>query len=227
MNSSKRYFFVATILLLISSHSHSQSNFIPYSEGYISERQEAFTMRASSAENFEDIPHREVYRAVFIRILGDPMLFQKLSHVDAQILLHLPDHTDMAFQAPLQADLRAACKKIDEQLGSKQVATLVSAFMGAEESYGKKLDNHYENVIRRLSIAGQELVVDQIAELAKGESLTYTETDYVGFSKEFPEVMGIRIASACERIEIDLNVPERKLLTDNFVHRRDFGLRAQ
>lgn len=211
----------------ISSISHSQSNFIPYSEGYITERREAFTTRASSAENFDEIPHREVYRTVFLRILGNPMLFQKLSHFDAQILLQLPDHADISFQGPLQADLRTACKKINEQLGSKDVATLVSIFMSAEENYGKKLDNHYENVLSRLSNAAQELVVTQISELASGESLSYTETDYVGFSKEFPEVMGARLASGCDRIARDFSVPKRQLLTDNFVHRRDLGLSNQ
>ncbi|MDO8272414.1 MAG: hypothetical protein Q7U82_10945 [Gammaproteobacteria bacterium] len=227
MSTKTGYCVTPLLLLLFCGVGHAQESFIPYSDGYVTERQESYTLRATSAENLDAIPHRELYRAVFLRILGNPMLFQKLSYSDAQIMLHLPDHTDTSFQQRLQSDLRAACKEIGEQWGAKDVATLVSIFLSAEESYEKKLDGHYETVIKRLSSAGQELVVAQIADLAKGESLAYSETDYVGFSKEFPKVMETRLASGCDRITKELNVPTRKLLTDNFVHRRDLGFKDQ
>lgn len=227
MKYQKLHFLTILALSITCQPGFSQSGFVPYSSGYVAERQEAYTVRASSSEDLNAIPLYEVYQTVFLKILGNPLLYQQLSEFDAQILLNLPDHTDISFQGPLRADLRFACQEIENRLGKSPAHELVSVFMNAEEIHETKLLRHYENVIRRLSNSGKQLVENQIEKLSEGNSLAYSEMDYVGFSEEFPDLMESRLLGGCERIRADVSVPRQKLLTDNFIHRDDFQLGSQ
>ena len=222
---SKLVIYITTIGMAVSCLSSSaQVGFVPYDPDYISERQQAYTVSSTSSEDLNAIPVYEVYRTIFLRILGNPALFNQLSSADARIALALPDHNDAQFHSPLQRDLRAACKKIDEQQYLMATGELVEIFVGADSVSERRLIQHYKTVLRRLSDDANRLVDAQIRLLSENDSLSYSKTDYVGFSREFPEFMRSKLFDGCNKVVNDYNTLKQKLLTDNFIHRNDFQI---
>ncbi len=202
----------------------AQGGFVPVSEEYIAQRQEAYKVTSSSANDLNAIPQYEVYRAVFTRILGNPFLLQQVDDADLETLLKLPDHNDAQFLGPLQNALREACSEINKARDQKEAHELVSIFLAAEKSYQEALSDHYMGFLTTLSDATNLLVSNQLVKLSESNSLIHTSTDYVGFSEEFPELMKTKVLSGCVGILADLSVSTSRLLTDDFVHRDNFKL---
>ena len=207
--------------------SFAQSDWFPSSDGYLAERQDVYRTTSSSAEDLNSIPEFEVYRFVFLRILGNASLLNQVDNSDLEKVLALPDHNDIQFLEVFQKDLQTACTEINESQNRKKAHELVSIFLAAEKTYEQTLNDHYVSFLDTLSKPTNDLVLGLIIQLSESNSMAHTRTNYVGFSEEFPDYMKTKILDGCDRVLTDSTVPEKRLLTDILIHRDSLNLGAR
>lgn len=220
-----------SILLLVPllniQPSFAQTDWLPSEEGYLAERQEVYRTTSFSSEDLNSIPQFEVYRYVFLSILGNASLLNQVDESDLESVLNLPDHNDIQFLEVFQKDLRAACTQITKSQNRKEAHELVSIFMAAEKTYEQSLDDHYMSFVETLSKPTMDLVSGLIIKLSESNNMAHTSTNYVGFSEEFPDYMKTKILNGCGRVLTDSVVPLKRLLADIHIHRNNLNLGAR
>ena len=182
---------------------------------------------ANSKSDINELPSYTIYRHIFLRILFDPILAEKLPNSDWEIVQNLPSHRDIIFVSFAIDSISNACNKINFEIENQRSAQAISMhYLKSKEEIDEYFDDHYDVVLASLSNIGIALVMEEVEKLSAGKSIVSSELDLAGLSDIEPDFVIEFLEKSCANIDrLDRDLPKsQRYLRDELVNAYEDGV---
>jgi|GEM_PF-2742164 len=162
--------------------------------------------RSSSRDNRDSwaaVPDHQIYHAVFLEILINPLLSASLPVQDLELIRALPAHSNQRFVSIAQDSMEGACRIIKRSNTASAAAVNLAAnrIRQAQRQVTRELDRHYREQLIKLTDTGKALVGSEYDKLVEQDNLVYTELDLEALGFTQPEFVFAFLQDSCANAE--------------------------